>query len=71
MIRVSVASCLVCCHELSIDELLDVALGTNCAKDFVIDVYMHSKNVDVPPTTKLNVSKCHASLLSSFLLENF
>ena len=63
MVRVSVASYIVCCHELSIDELLDVALGTNCAQDFVLDVYMHSKDVDdvVPPKTKLSDSKCHAS----------
>ena len=53
--------------------MLDVALETNCAQDFVLDVYMHSKDVDdvVPPKTTLSDSKCHASLLSSFLLENF
>ena len=36
MVRVRVVSCLVCCRELSTDELVDVALGTNYAQDFEI-----------------------------------
>ena len=34
MVRVRVASCLVCCHEMRTDEWLDVTLGTNSAEDF-------------------------------------
>ena len=32
------ASCLVCCRELSIDELVDVALETDYAQDFDLNV---------------------------------
>ena len=58
--------------ELSIDELVDVALGTNYAQDFDLNVDLHSVDVDdvAPPTIKLSDAKRHASLLSSFLLEN-
>ena len=72
LIRVRVASCLVCCRELSNDELVDVALGTNYAQDFDLNIDQHSINRDVvtPPTVKLNDAKRHASLLSSFLFEN-
>ena len=70
MVRVRVASCLVCCRELSIDELVDDALGTNYAQDFDHSIDLHSVDVDdvAPPTVKLSDAKCHASLLSSFLI---
>ena len=46
--------------------------GTNCAQDFDLKVDLDSIDVDdiAPPTLKLSVAKCHASLLSSFLYEN-
>ena len=52
IVRVRVASCLVCCNELSIDELVDVALGTNYAQDFDLNIDLHSIDVDdvAPPT---------------------
>jgi hypothetical protein len=58
--------------ELSIDELVDVVLGINYAQGFDLNVDLHSINVDVvsPPTVKLSDVKCHASLLSNFLLDN-
>ena len=58
--------------ELSIDELVDTALGTNFAQNFDLNVDLHSLDVDdvAPPTLKLIDAKCHASLLSSFLLKN-
>ena len=57
---------------MSTDELVDVALGTNYAQDFVLNVDLDSVDVDdvAPPTLKLCDVKRHASLLSSFLLEN-
>ena len=57
---------------MSTDELGGVALGTNYAQDLDLNVKLDSLNVDdvVPPTIKLNDDKSHASLLSSFLLEN-
>ena len=72
MIRVQVASCLVCCRELSIDELVDATLGTNYAQDFDLNIDLHSTNVDdvAPPIIQLTMLECHASMLSSFLLEN-
>jgi hypothetical protein len=58
--------------ELSTDELVDVALGINYAQGFDLNVDLHSVDVDdvAPPTIKLSGAKCHASLLSSFLLDN-
>jgi hypothetical protein len=58
--------------ELSIDELVDVALITNHAQDFDLNVDLDSVDVDdvAPSTVKLSDAKHHASLLSSFLLEN-
>ena len=72
MVRIREASCLVCCLELTIDELVDVALGTNYAQDFDHYIDLHSIDVDdvAPPTLKLSDAKCHASSLSSFLLDN-
>ena len=35
VVRVIVASCLVCCCEMGTDELVDVALGTNYAQDYI------------------------------------
>ena len=40
---VRVASCLECCRELSIDELVDVALGANYAQDFDLDISTFSR----------------------------
>ena len=50
--------------ELSIDELVDVALGINYAQGFDLDVDLHSVDVDdvAPPTVKLSDAKHHASL---------
>ena len=72
MVRVRVASCLVCCRGLSTDELVDVALGTNHAQDFDLNIDIHSVDVDdvAPPTVKLSDANRHASLLSSFLSMN-
>ena len=58
--------------ELSIDELVDIALGTNFAQDFDLNVDLDLVHVDdvAPPTVKLSGAKCHASLLSHFLSEN-
>ena len=58
--------------ELSTDELVDVALGIKYAQGFDIDVDLYSVDVhDVaPPTIKLSDARCHASLLSNFLLDN-
>ena len=57
---------------MNIDELVDAALGTNSAQDFDLNVDLDSVDVDdvAPPTVKLSDAKRHASLLSSFLLEN-
>ena len=54
--------------ELSIDELVDAALGINLARDFDLNVNLHSINVDdvAPPIIKLSDAKHHASLLSNF-----
>jgi hypothetical protein len=56
--------------ELSIDELVDAALGINYAQGFDLNVDLHSINVDnvAPPTIKLSDAKRHTSLLSNFLL---
>jgi hypothetical protein len=50
--------------ELSIDELVDVALGINHAQGFDLNVDLHSIDVDdvAPPTIKLSDAKRHASL---------
>jgi hypothetical protein len=47
-------------------------LGTNYSKDFDLNVDLHPIDLDdvAPPTIKLSDVKRHASLLSSFLLEN-
>ena len=62
MVRVRMASCLVCCQELSIDELVDVVVGTNCVQDFDLNIDLHSIDVDdvAPPTVKLSDAKRHA-----------
>ena len=58
--------------ELSIDELVDAALGINYAQGFDLNVDLHLVNVDdvAPPIVKLSDAKRHASLLSNFLLDN-
>jgi hypothetical protein len=58
--------------ELSIDELVDAALGINHAQGFDLNVDLHSIDMDdvAPPTLKLSDVKYHASLLSNFLLDN-
>jgi hypothetical protein len=58
--------------ELSIDELVDAALGINHAQGFDLNVDLHSLDVDdvAPPTVKLSDAKRHASLLFNFLLDN-
>ena len=70
MVRVSVASCLVCCCELNVFELVDVALGPNYAQDFHLDIDLHLVDVDdvAPPTVKLSDAKRYPSCLSSFLM---
>ena len=72
MVRVRVATCLLCYCALSIDEFVDVALGTGYAQDFDLNVDLHSVEVDyvASPTTKLSDAKRHPSLLSSFLSNN-
>jgi hypothetical protein len=58
--------------ELSIDELVDVALGINHAQGFDLTVDLHSVDVNdvAPPTLKLSDAIRCASLLSNFLLNN-
>jgi hypothetical protein len=58
--------------QVSIDELVDVALGINYAQGFELKVDLHAVDVDdvAPPTIKLSDAKRHASLLSNFLLDN-
>jgi hypothetical protein len=72
MVRVRVASYLVCCQELSIDELVDIALGINSIQEFDFNFDLYSIDADdvAPPTVKLSDIKRHASLLSSLLLKN-
>jgi hypothetical protein len=50
--------------------LVDVALGTNFAQHFDLNVDLDWVDVDdvAPPTIKLSDAKRHALLLSSFLL---
>jgi hypothetical protein len=58
--------------ELSVDELVDVALGINYAQGFNLIVDLHLVDVDdvAPPTIKISDIKRHASLFSNFLLGN-
>ena len=58
--------------ELSIDELVDAALGINHAQGFDLTVSLHSVDVDnvAPPIVKLSDAKHHPLLLSNFLLDN-
>ena len=51
---------------------MGVALGTDSAQDFDLNVDLDAMDVDdiAPPTTKLSDAKRRASLLSNFLLEN-
>ena len=58
--------------ELSITELVDLALGINHAQGFDLNVDLHSIHVDhvAPSTVKLSDAKRHASLLSNLLLDN-
>jgi hypothetical protein len=53
--------------ELSVDELVDVALGVNYAQGFDLDVHLHLVDVDdvAPPIVKPSDAKRHASLLSN------
>jgi hypothetical protein len=55
---------------LSINELVDAALGISHAQGFDLNVDLHSIDVDdvAPPTIKLNDTKRHTSLLSNLLL---
>ena len=39
------ACSLECCRELSVDELVDAALGTNYAQDFDRNIDLHSIDV--------------------------
>jgi hypothetical protein len=56
--------------KLSINELVDVALGNNYAQGFDLNVDLHSINANdgAPPTVKLRHAKRHAPLLSEFLI---
>ena len=47
-------------------------MGINYAQGFDLNIDLHSVDVDdvAPPTVKLSDAKCHASLLSNFLLDN-
>ena len=58
--------------ELSIDELVDVALGANYAQHFDLNVDLDSVDADdvAPLTIKLSDAKRHASLFSS-LVKNY
>jgi hypothetical protein len=58
--------------NLSTHELVDVALRINHAQGFDFNVDLHSIDVDdvALPTVKCSDAKRHASLLSTFLLDN-
>jgi hypothetical protein len=58
--------------ELSIDELVDVALGINHAQGFDLNVDLHSIDVDdvAPSIIKCSDAKRLTSLLSIFLSVN-
>ena len=47
-------------------------MGINYAQGFDLTVDLYSVDVDdvAPPTVKLSGAKCHASLLSNFILHN-
>ena len=53
--------------ELSIDVLVDVALGINYSQCFNFNVDLHSVDVDdvAPTTIKLSDAKHHASFLNN------
>ena len=57
---------------MSIDELVDAALGINHAEGFDPNVDLHLVDVDdvASPIIKLSDAKRHASLLSNFVLDN-
>ena len=57
--------------ELSIDKLVDAALGINHAQNFDLNVNLHLVDVDdvAPPTVKLSDAKRHALLLSNFFYQ--
>ena len=57
--------------ELSIDKLVDAALGINHAQNFDLNVDLHLVDVDdvAPPTVKLSDAKRHALLLSNFFIK--
>jgi hypothetical protein len=63
MVRVRVATCLVCCRELSIDELVDVALDTNYAQDFDIYIVLHLVDVDDVTPLTINLSDAKTSCI--------
>jgi hypothetical protein len=46
MVRVRVASCLVCCHKLKTDELVNATLGIYCAQEFDLNIDLHLVDVD-------------------------
>ena len=54
---------------MSTNELVNVALGTNYAQDFDLNVDLDSTDVGnvAPPIVKLSDAKHHASSLSSFI----
>ena len=58
--------------EMNIDELADATLGIIYVQDFDLNADLHLVHVNdvAPPIINLSDAKCHASLLSSFLLEN-
>ena len=58
---------------MSINILVNVALGINYAQGFDMIVDLHSIDVDdvAPPTVKLSDVEHHASLLFNYLLNNF
>ena len=52
MDRVRVASCMVCCHKLKTDELVDATLGINYAQEFFdpnIDLHLVEADDAAPP----------------------
>ena len=57
--------------ELSIDKLVDAALGINHAQNFDLNVDLHLVDVDdvAPPTVKLSDAKRHALLLFNFFIK--
>ena len=53
------ASCLVCCHKLKIDELVDATLGINYTQEFDPNIDLHLVDADdaTPPIIKLSDAK--------------